>query len=71
LKPPMRLVMTLNEQLKIPRTDIVDAIRRGSSPHEYIPEQERNFEAGITPTETAYKCRGEVMIEGERWLRYS
>ncbi len=48
----------------IPMTDLVEQIRNGL-PHNFVPEQERNFDAGYTPSRDVRVCVGEEWIDGK------
>ena len=52
----------LSEDIKM--TDLVEQIRNGS-PHNFVPEQERNFDAGYTPSPDVRVCVGEEWIDGK------
>ena len=52
-------------------TDIVELIKNGPVGHNFVPEQERNFDAGHTPSKTLYKYRGSECIGGKWYDKYS
>ena len=54
----------LTEDIKM--TDLVEMIRNGPT-HNYVPEQERNFDAGYTPSPDVRVYVGEEWIDGKRY----
>ena len=57
-----------NPMLKISTEDklTLDEIMNGVS-NNYITEQERNFDAGYTPSPTQHKYIGEEWIDGKKY----
>jgi len=58
------------------RLDLVDVLNgAGGAGHNYVPEQERNFDAGYMPSTTQHKYLREETIGGklykvyQAWLR--
>ena len=49
-------------------TDLVELIRSGPVGYNFVPEQERNFDAGFTPTPTPRKFIRKEQIDG-KWYR--
>ena len=44
--------------------DIVGLLQDGPRPWEHIPEQERNFDAGVSLTEAPLRIKSRVKLEG-------
>ena len=44
--------------------DIVGLLRDGPPLHEFIPEQERNFDAGVSMTQTPLRIKSRVKLDG-------
>lgn len=55
--------MTIKEDL----IDIVALLRGEGSEYEFVPEQERNFDAGITATQEPLRKKGEVFLDGKQY----
>ncbi len=47
--------------------DIVELLREGPPVHGFVPEQERNFDAGISMTKTPLRKTGTVELDGKRY----
>ena len=53
-------------------TDIVDLIRNGGVvEHDFVPEQEIYFDAGVLPTRSTWKLCKEEWIDGKKYYVYS
>ena len=52
------------------RQDLVELLRHGPVGHNYVPEQERNFDAGFTPSEIPRKFIREERIDGTLYRVY-
>ena len=52
-------------------TDIVEMIRNGPTFHTPMYEQERNFDAGYTPSPSAWKNIKKEVIDGKTYYVYS
>ena len=53
-------------------TDIVDLIRNGGVvEHDFVPEQELYFDAGVQPTQSTWKFVKQEWIDGKRYNVYS
>ena len=52
-------------------TDIVEMVRNGPSFHTPMYEQERNFDAGYTPTRHEWKIVKKEVIDGKTYYVYS
>ena len=52
-------------------TDIVEMIRNGPTFHTPMYEQERNFDAGYTPSPTTWKNVKKEVIDGKTYYVYS
>ena len=52
-------------------TDIVEIVRNGPSFHTPMYEQERNFDAGFTPTRHEWKTVKVEWIDGKKYNVYS
>ena len=52
-------------------TDIVEMIRNGPTFHTPMYEQERNFDAGHTPSPTEWKNVKKEVIDGKTYYVYS
>ena len=48
-------------------TDLVELLRNGPVGHNHIPEQERNFDAGYTPSQYEPKFLREEWIDGKKY----
>jgi len=59
---------SLTEDIKM--TDLVEQIRSGGT-HNFVPEQERNFDAGYSPSPHKWKFVKEEWIDGKRYMVYS
>ncbi len=46
-------------------TDLVEMLRNGPDQHNFVPEQERNFDAGYSPSPCTRKMVGEEWIDGK------
>ena len=46
-------------------TDIVSLLHDGPRPWEHVPEQERNFDAGVILTENPLRKKGTVQLDGK------
>ncbi len=55
---------------KFPRLDVVALIRGESLPHQFVPEQERNFDAGFMPEATGYEVKCVEWIDGKKYVVY-
>ena len=55
---------TIKEEL-IGITDIVSLLHDGPTPWEHVPEQERNFDAGVALTQTPLKIKERVKLDGQ------
>ena len=49
-------------------TDLVEYLRNGPLGHDFVPEQERNFDAGYSPEPSTRVCVGEEWIDG-KWYK--
>ena len=49
-------------------TDLVEYLRNGPDQHNFVPEQERNFDAGYSPEPSTRKYVGEELIDG-KWYK--
>tara|TARA_Y100000310_G_C20272365_1_gene618622 strand:- start:200 stop:382 length:183 start_codon:yes stop_codon:yes gene_type:complete len=47
--------------------DIVELLREGPPVHEFIPEQERFFDAGISVSQEPLRKKGEVVLDGKKY----
>ena len=45
--------------------DIVALLHDGPRPWEHIPEQERNFDAGVSLTEAPLKIKERIKLDGQ------
>ena len=52
-------------------TDIVEMVRNGPTFHTPMYEQERNFDAGYTPTRHEWKNVKKEVIDGKTYYVYS
>ena len=52
------------------RLDLVDILKTGPVGHNHTPEQERNFDAGYTPSSYQPKFIREEVINGKRYKVY-
>ena len=52
-------------------TDIVEMVRNGRPFHTPMFEQEINFDAGYTPSQTEWKIVKKEVIEGKTYYVYS
>ena len=52
-------------------TDIVEMIRNGPTFHTPMYEQERNFDAGYTPSPSEWKIVKREVIDGKTYYVYS
>ena len=52
-------------------TDIVDLMRNGGVSHDFVPEQELYFDAGVQPTRSTWKFCKEEWIDGKLYRVYS
>ena len=52
-------------------TDLVELLRNGPVGHNFTPEQEVNFDAGYTPTQTPHKFLREEWIDGKLYKVYA
>ena len=52
-------------------TDIVEMVRNGPSFHTLMYEQERNFDAGFTPSREEWKNVKVEWIDGKKYNVYS
>ena len=50
------------------RLDLVDILKTGPVGHNHVPEQERNFDAGYTPSAYSPQYIREEKIDG-KWYR--
>ena len=53
------------ENIKQDLLDIVELLREGARPWEHIPEQERNFDAGVSMTQAPLRKKGTVQLDGK------
>ena len=61
-----------NELLSSEVTDIVDILRNGGTvSHDFVPEQELYFDAGVQPTRSTWKICKEEWIDGKLYRVYS
>ena len=44
--------------------DILGLLQDGPTPWEHIPEQERNFDAGVSMTEAPLRIKSRVKLDG-------
>ena len=51
-------------------TDLVELLRNGPVGHQFVPEQERNFDAGHTPSTTQHRYIREEWIDGKKYRVY-
>ena len=49
-------------------TDLLELLRNGPVGHNFVPEQERNFDAGYTPSQSSHEFLREEEIDG-KWYR--
>ena len=47
--------------------DIVSLLQDGPRPWEHVPEQERNFDAGVSMTQTPLRIKERIMLDG-KWF---
>ena len=47
--------------------DIVELLREGPRPWEHIPEQEANFDAGVSMTQTPLRIKERIKLDG-KWF---
>ena len=52
------------------KTDVVELMRHGHVGHGWVPEQERNFDAGFMPTDTPRVFLREERIGGKLYKVY-
>ena len=52
-------------------TDLIELLRNGPVGHQFVPEQERNFDAGHTPSTTQHRYIREEWIDGKKYNVYS
>jgi hypothetical protein len=52
-------------------TDIVELMRNGPVRYSRMYEQERNFDAGYTPSQTEWKTVKKEVIDGKTYYVYS
>ena len=45
--------------------DIVALLQDGPTPWEHVPEQERNFDAGVSLTQTPLKIKERIKLDGQ------
>ena len=50
--------------------DLADLIRPGNHGPTFVPEQERNFDAGYMPSQTPMRYIREEVIDGKRYRVY-
>ena len=53
------------ENIKQDLLDIVELLREGARPWEHVPEQEANFDAGISMTQSPLRKKGTVQLDGK------
>ena len=58
----------MKNEKTVTKTDVVELMRSGPDGHNWIPEQERNFDAGYMPSETPRTFLREEMVDG-KWYR--
>ena len=46
-------------------SDVVELIREGPAPYNYVPEQERNFDNKTMPERAPRVVRGTTLIDGK------
>ena len=47
--------------------DIMGLLQDGPRPWEHVPEQERNFDAGVSMTQDPLRKKGRVQLDG-KWF---
>ena len=52
-------------------TDLIELLRSGPAGNNFVPEQERNFDAGYTPTPHEWKICKKEWINGKLYNVYS
>ena len=63
---------TLEKVLCSDNTDTLDLIRNGVPEYDYVPEQERNFAAGVMPERrSGFTCMKEEWIDGKLYKVWS
>ena len=60
-----------NELERAEITDIVDLMRNGGVSHDFVPEQEIYFDAGVQPTRSTWKLCKKEWIDGKLYNVYS
>ena len=53
------------ENIKEDLLDIVELLREGARPWEHIPEQERNFDAGVSVTQPPLRIKQRIKLDGK------
>ena len=61
----MKYTMENNKILDMETTDLVELLPNGPVGHNFVPEQERNFDAGYSPPPSTRKYVGEEWIDGK------
>ena len=55
------------ENIKEDLLDIVELLREGARPWEHVPEQEANFDAGVSMTQTPLRIKERIKLDG-KWF---
>ena len=58
----------MKNEKTVTKTDVVELMRNGPVGNNWVPEQERNFDAGYIPTDTPRQFLREERIDG-KWYR--
>ena len=53
------------ENIRQDLLDIVELLREGPRPYEFVPEQEMNFDAGVSMEREPLRKKGTVQLDGK------